>query len=83
MEITIEIPDNVIQRAEALGLPVSTLVSQALDQIVEEPVPPGFVRLGKSSMTRAEATASILEIQRTHTLGGLKIKDLIEEGRRL
>jgi hypothetical protein len=82
MELTIEIPERVIKRAEELGVPVKTLVDQALNQIVEEPVPPGFVRLGVPTMTRAEAKAAILEIQRTHTLGGLNIKELIEEGRR-
>jgi hypothetical protein len=82
MVMTIDVPEKVVERAAALGLPVSALVSQALDQIVDEPIPPGFVRLGVPTMTRAEATASLLEIQRTHTLGGLKIKDLIEEGRR-
>lgn len=82
MQMTIDIPANVIQRAADLGLPVETLVSQALREIAEEPIPEGFVRLGTPTRTRAEATASIREIQRTHTLGGLKIKDLIEEGRR-
>jgi hypothetical protein len=119
MELTIEIPDKLIQRAAELGVPVKSLVSQALEQIsaappapskaeniadllampegsdidfdpprlqgpfyAEEPIPPGFVRLGVPTMTREEATASIREIQKNHTLGGLKIKDLIEEGRR-
>jgi hypothetical protein len=82
MEMTIDIPEKVVERAAALGLPVTTLVSQALDQIVEEPIPPGFVRLGVPTMTRAEAREVILEIQRTHTLDGLSIKELIEEGRR-
>ena len=35
MELTIEIPEKVVERAAALGVPVTTLVSQALDQIVE------------------------------------------------
>jgi hypothetical protein len=38
MEMTIDIPEKVVERAAALGLPVSTLVSQALDQIVEAPI---------------------------------------------
>jgi hypothetical protein len=37
MEMTIDIPEKVVERAAALGLPVSTLVSQALDQIVGVP----------------------------------------------
>jgi hypothetical protein len=118
MELTIEIPERLVKRAEELGLPVKTLVDRALSRIVEEPVageagsivdlismpeddeidfdpprlegpvrveepiPPGFVRLGFPTMTRAEATASIREIQKNHTLGELNIKELIEEGRR-
>jgi hypothetical protein len=82
MELTIDIPERLVRRAAALGVPVETLVAQALDQIADEPIPPGFVRLGVPTMTREEATASIREIQKNHTLGGLKIKDLIEEGRR-
>jgi hypothetical protein len=34
--MTIDIPEKVVERAAALGLPVSTLVSRALDQIVED-----------------------------------------------
>jgi hypothetical protein len=118
MELTIEIPERLVKRAEELGLPVKTLVDQALNLIADapvgskatsivdliavpeddeidfdpprfgeairgdEPIPPGFVRLGVPTMTRAEATASIREIQRTHTLGGLSIRELINEGRR-
>jgi hypothetical protein len=93
MELTIEIPEKLIKRAEELGLPVKTLVDQALQQIADaprfgeavcgdEPIPAGFVRLGVPTMTREEATASIREIQKNHTLGGLNIKELINEGRR-
>jgi len=82
MEMTIEIPEKLVARAAELGLPVRTLVDQVLNQIVEEPIPAGFVRLGVPTMTRAEARAAILEIQRTHTLDVLKIRDLIDEGRR-
>ena len=79
----IDVPEKVVERAAELGLPISTFVSRLIEQAVDEPIPPGFVRLGTPTMTREEATEAILEIQRTHTLGGLKIKDLIEEGRRL
>jgi hypothetical protein len=45
MEMTIAIPKKVIERAAALGVPVSTLVSQALDQIAESRIPtkPGSI----------------------------------------
>jgi len=81
MVLTIDIPEKVVERAAALGLPVSTLVSQALNEIGEEPLPEGFVRLGTSTVNPVEATRIIRELASRHTLGGLKIKDLIEEGR--
>jgi hypothetical protein len=37
MELTIEIPEKLIKRAEELGLPVKTLVDQALNQIADAP----------------------------------------------
>jgi hypothetical protein len=39
MELTIEIPERLIKRAEELGLPVKTLVDQALNQILDAPGP--------------------------------------------
>ena len=83
MELTIEVPEQLVERAAELGIPVRVLIDRALEEIARGPVPEGFVRLGPATMTPKEATAGILEIQRKHTLGGLKIKDLIEEGRRL
>lgn len=38
MELTIEIPEKVVERAAALGVPVTTLVSEALDRIAQAPV---------------------------------------------
>src|ERR1700688_3196085 len=39
MELTIKIPEKLIKRAEELGLPVKTLVDQALLQILDADVP--------------------------------------------
>jgi hypothetical protein len=82
MVLTIDIPEKVVERAASLGVPVDKLVAEAINGIGEEPLPPGFVRLGTSPLNPAQATAMIREIASRHTLGGLKIKDLIEEGRR-
>lgn len=81
--MTIDIPETVIERAASRGVPVSALIAEAVASLMDESIPAGFVRLGTSSMTREEATEALLEIQRTHTLGGISIKALIEEGRRL
>lgn len=82
MQITIDVPEKVVQRAEELGVPVEQFVSQVLDENAGEDAPPGFIRFGRSTMTPEEAGARIREFASRHTLGGLKIKDLIEEGRR-
>jgi hypothetical protein len=82
MTLTVDIPGKVIQHAAETGVPVEQLVSRAIDEIAEEPLPPGFVRIGYSRKTPAEAGASIREIASRNTLGGLNIKDLINEGRR-
>lgn len=82
MVMTINVPEKIVERAAELGVPVDMLVLQAFDVIVPEAVPEGFTRLGTATMTRAEAGAAIREIASRHTLGGIKIKDLIEEGRR-
>jgi hypothetical protein len=82
MELTIDIPEKVIAHAASVGKPVSQLVSQAIDNIVAGPLPPGFARLGTSTKSRIDAAADIRDIAATHTLDGIKIRDLIEEGRR-
>jgi hypothetical protein len=51
-------------------------------EICREPPPPGFAYLGPKRHTTQEAGEAIRAIASRNTLGGLKIKDLIEEGRR-
>ena len=81
MTLTIEVPQRVVDRATELGIPVDTLVQQAVARIGDDMVPAGFVRLGTSIATAAEAGAAIRAIGSRNTLGGLRIKDLIDEGR--
>jgi hypothetical protein len=57
-------PEEVIERA-----------LETLAQKESHPSPPGPL-----TKTPAEAVADILEIQKRNRLGGLKIKDLIQEG---
>ena len=80
---SIEVPESVIARAATLGVPVETLVTQALEEITREPILPGFVPLGKPTHTPAEAGELIRLIASRHSLGGLSIKNLINEGRRI
>lgn len=83
MVMTIDIPDRVVKHAAHLGVPVNDLVSQAIEQIGDEPLPAGFVRLGPAKHSPEEATAIIRDIASRHTLDGLSIKELIDEGRRI
>jgi Arc/MetJ-type ribon-helix-helix transcriptional regulator len=59
-------PEEVIERA------LETLAQKAVDS------PSAAI----STKTPAEAVADILEIQKRNRLGGLKIKDLVQEGRK-
>jgi Arc/MetJ-type ribon-helix-helix transcriptional regulator len=59
-------PEEVIERA------LETLAKRDFD-----PSP-----AGTSTKTPEEAVADILEIQKRNRLGGVKIKDLIQEGRK-
>ena len=59
-------PEEVIERA------LETLAQKALDSS----------SASTSTKTPAEAVADILEIQKRNRLGRLKIKDLIQEGRK-
>lgn len=59
-------PDEVIERA------LETPAAKDLDPSCA----------GTSTKTPAEAVTDILEIQKRNHLGGLKIRDLIQEGRK-
>ena len=91
MLMTIDIPENVIKRAELSGRPVAELIEQAVYSLDREPnefeirrgpPTPGFRWLGTPTKSPEEAAAAIREIASKNTLGGLDIKDLINEGRR-
>jgi hypothetical protein len=87
MEMLVEIPERVVEHAAALGVPVSEVVAQALGEIGAEPareVEPsheGFVRLSSRPSDPKKGIAMIREVAARHTLGGISIKELIEEGR--
>ena len=54
------------------------VVTRALEALVEKEPPSVPTR----TMTPAEAVADIRELRKGVTLGGLRIKDLVDEGRR-
>jgi Arc/MetJ-type ribon-helix-helix transcriptional regulator len=54
------------------------VVSRALENLAEK----GLPTVPTGTMTPAEAVADIRELRKGVTLGGLRIKDLINEGRK-
>ena len=74
MQITIDVPDEMAAEANAVGLPLDRYILERL-------VGPG--RTGeRPQRTVAEAIEAIRELRKGNRLNGLRIKDLIEEGRR-
>ena len=65
-------------RPEPVPAAMPGLVTRALETLAEKELPSAPTR----TMTPAEAVADIRELRKGVTLGGLRIKDLINEGRR-
>jgi hypothetical protein len=82
MQVTINIPDEIAAQVRARGL--------ALDAYVQDLVAsnaatsrPCLVRLGPGPYSTEEAARNIRELRKANRLDGIKIKDLIDEGRRI
>ena len=73
LELQPEVEAQLAAEAQARGL--------ALDQYVEKLVVSRFAEQAKSE-SPAEAVAAIRELRKGNRLQGLKISDLIQEGRR-
>ena len=84
MTITIEVPETLVQEAEARGIPIETLATERLaPPAIEDLERPGFTRASPERKTIAEAIHSIRENRKKSTLGpNVTIRQLIEEGRR-
>ena len=76
MQITVNIPDELAVEAQKRGVGLESSVAEFLTQrlrTLPQAVP------GRSA---SEAVETILSIQKRNKLGGLKIEDLINEGRK-
>jgi hypothetical protein len=82
MQVTIDIPDHLAAQVQARGLALEAYV-QGLVVSEEAASQPRLVRLGPGPFSPAEAGRRIRELRKANHLDGLKIKDLIEEGRRV
>ncbi len=82
MVMTLDIPDKILQEAEARGVSVESYLQDAFADDAETGPMPGFTRIAGLRGNPKAAAASIREIASRNTLGGLKIKDLVNEGRK-
>ena len=80
MTITVSVPDQLAQQAQAAGLSVESYVERLLAQETQRPEEPKWTRIGPGPLTSQEAVDDIRELRKGVTLAGLKIKDLVHEG---
>jgi hypothetical protein len=80
MQVTVNISEEAAAKARALGIGIEEYLERlvASDASVSVHVGP----FGSALYTPAEAVDRIRELRKGLSLGGLKIKDLINEGRR-
>jgi hypothetical protein len=78
MQVTVNIPDELAAQAREKGLTVEVYVEQVLAGKVE--VPSETTQLEQARAR--EAIDRMAELRRGVRLDGLKIKDLIDEGRK-
>jgi hypothetical protein len=81
MQVTINIPDELAAQVRARGLVLEDYVRDLVASDAAQ-TNPAFIRFGPGPYTPEEAAGSIRESRRNTGLNGLKIKDLINEGRR-
>jgi hypothetical protein len=74
MEVTIQIPDAVANKARERGLSVAVYIQELIEKEANKE--------SESRQSVREAVDRILELRKGNKLNGLKIKDLIEEGRK-
>lgn len=82
MRVTLDIPDRIADKAQAEGVPVEVYLRHLVELDLSGVTERHAIVSGVPAMSPAEAGADILEMRKRYTLAGIKIKDLIEEGRR-
>lgn len=76
MQLTIQIPDETVALLQGRGVEIATLAEEAVAREAQA------VRTRPDADAIAGAVDRILERRSRLTLGGLKIRDLIDEGRK-
>jgi|HubBroStandDraft_4_1064222.scaffolds.fasta_scaffold331643_1 post-segregation antitoxin (ccd killing protein) len=75
MQVTVNIPEEMAQQARARGVAVEAYVEEVLVRESQHSAPKDLRVVG-------EAIDRLRELRQGNTLGGSKIKDLIDEGRK-
>jgi post-segregation antitoxin (ccd killing protein) len=75
MQVTVNVPEELAEQARARGLAVAAYVEEVLARESQQSAPKDLRAVG-------EAIDRIKELRKGNTLSGLKIKDLINEGRK-
>jgi post-segregation antitoxin (ccd killing protein) len=75
MQVTVNIPEEKAQQARARGVAVEAYVEEVLVRESHHSAPKDLRVVG-------EAIDRLRELRQGNTLGGSKIKDLIDEGRK-
>jgi len=81
MQVTVHIPDSLAAEVQSRGLALESYVQDLVASNTTLPQT-RLVRLGPGPYSPEEAGRQIRELRKANRLDGLKIKDLIEEGRR-
>ena len=75
MQITINVPEELAEQARVRGVAVEVYVEEVLARETERSIPRDLRAVG-------EALDRLEELSKGNMLRGLKIKDLINEGRK-
>ena len=81
MQVTINIPDELAAQVRDRGLALEDYVRDLVVSGAAQ-ANPALLRFGSGPYPPVEAASSIRESRRNTRLNGLKIKDLIDQGRR-
>jgi hypothetical protein len=76
MQVTINVSEELAELAQARGVPVETYVEEVLAQQATQ------LSANRDNASAHETVESLIELSKGQTLGGIKIKDLINEGRK-
>jgi hypothetical protein len=82
MQVTLDVSERVAARAESEGVSLETFIQRAAERAATQDPELDLHRIPPGPYTPEEAGRNIRELRKKNLLGGLKIKDLIDDGRK-